>query len=147
MMVKQSEIVAMARSWIGVPYRHQGRSRRGVDCAGPLVAIAHEIGLGHKFNDQLIYSTNPETFSLKEQMDSVLERITKSEIRPADALLFKIDIHPQHVAIVGDYFGDGLSVIHCHTRVKKVVEHRLAGAWLAKLVQAYRIPDIVEDMR
>lgn len=145
-MITRSEIVKMARSWLGTPYRHQGRSRRGVDCAGPLVHIAHEVGLGDKFNDQLIYSVNPETFSLKQQMDAVLDHITKDEIRPGDPLLFKIDVHPQHVAITVDYHLGGLGMVHCYSRIGRVVEHRLADVWFARLVQAYRIPGIVEDM-
>ncbi|MGM0739747.1 MAG: C40 family peptidase [Bacteroidota bacterium] len=136
----------MARSWIDTPYRHQGRSRRGVDCAGPLVLIAQAIGIGDQFNDQLIYSTNPETFSLKQQMDSVLAQIGKDEIRPADVLLFKIDVHPQHVAIVTDYKNGGLAMVHCYSRIKRVTEHRLAQIWLSRLVQAYRIPGILEDI-
>jgi len=145
-MIKRSEIVKMAREWLEVPYRHQGRNRLGVDCAGPLVHIAREVGLGDKFNDQLIYTTNPETFSLKKQMDSVLERIQPEEIRPGDPLLFKIDVHPQHVAIAVDYYGGGLGMLHCHSKVGKVIEHRLANVWMGRLIQAYKIPGVEEDM-
>ena len=29
----RSEIIEFARSWVGVPWRHQGRTRNGIDCA------------------------------------------------------------------------------------------------------------------
>lgn len=145
-MTKRSEIVRMARSWVGTPYRHQGRSARGMDCAGPLIRIAHEIGIGHKFDDELIYSRNPETFSLKRKMDELLLWIEPAEIKPGDILLFRIDAYPQHVSIAVDYYLGGLAMVHCYSRVGKVVEHRLAKIWLARLIQAYKIPGIEEDM-
>ena len=38
-------IVAEARTWLGVPWRHQGRSRAGVDCAGLVVLVARALEL------------------------------------------------------------------------------------------------------
>ena len=142
MLIKRSQVVEYARSWKDVPYRHQGRSRLGVDCAGILVEIARMVNI--EITDVLNYSREPSTFSLKEQMDRVLCPIDRDDILPGDALLFKIDILPQHVAIVSDYLYGGLGMIHAYTKVKKVVEHRLNDVWMHRLIQAYRIPGIVE---
>ena len=38
-------IVAAARSWLGVPWRHQGRARQGIDCAGLVVLVGRGLGL------------------------------------------------------------------------------------------------------
>ena len=38
-------VVAQARAWLGTPWRHQGRSPRGVDCAGLVVLVARALGL------------------------------------------------------------------------------------------------------
>ena len=38
-------IIAAARSWLGVPWRHQGRTRQGVHCAGLVVLVGRELGL------------------------------------------------------------------------------------------------------
>ena len=38
-------IIAAARAWLGVPWRHQGRTRQGVDCAGLVVLVGREFGL------------------------------------------------------------------------------------------------------
>ena len=38
-------VVAQARTWLGTPWRHQGRSPRGVDCAGLVVLVARALGL------------------------------------------------------------------------------------------------------
>jgi len=141
----RSFIVQQARSWVGVPYRHQGRNRLGVDCSGPLVAIAKDIGI-EGVTDVLTYSRHPVTFALKQQMDKVLIPIDPREIQPGDVCLFKMVQIPQHVAIVGDYKYGGLSLIHCYQKVGRMVEHRFAGVWWGRLAQAYRLPDIVEDM-
>lgn len=39
-----ARFVAAARGWIGVPSRHQGRSRGGVDCIGLVVMAARDCG-------------------------------------------------------------------------------------------------------
>ena len=39
-----SAIVAAARTWLGVPWRHQGRTRQGVDCAGLVVLVGRGLG-------------------------------------------------------------------------------------------------------
>jgi hypothetical protein len=38
-------IIAAARSWLGVPWGHQGRTRQGVDCAGLVVLVGRGLGL------------------------------------------------------------------------------------------------------
>ncbi len=40
-----AKFVAAARSWIGVPWAHQGRSRAGVDCIGLVVMAARDCWL------------------------------------------------------------------------------------------------------
>ena len=140
-MINRADIVRMAREYKGVPYRHQGRcAKTGVDCAGLLALIADRIGL--EYPDNLRYPKNPEKFNLKSVMDQYLVPISADFIQPGDAMLFKIDVLPQHVAIAADYQYGGLSMIHCYNRVDRVVEHRLAKIWLSRLVQAYQIPEV-----
>lgn len=47
MSVTPDEIVAYARSWKGTPWRHQGRNRAGIDCAGLLIVTALHFDLPH----------------------------------------------------------------------------------------------------
>ena len=44
-MVKRKDIIAKARSWIGIEYRFRGRSRQGIDCSGLVVGVAKELKL------------------------------------------------------------------------------------------------------
>lgn len=38
-------IVDTAREWIGVPWRHQGTTRAGVDCGGFIIGVAADLGI------------------------------------------------------------------------------------------------------
>ena len=144
MTITRQQIVEAARKYKGAKYRHQGRSKiTGIDCAGLLAGIADEFGF--KYTDQFRYGRNAERFKLREEMDKRLVKVKKEDLQPGDMLLLKIDIVPQHTAIVSDYYLGGLGMIHCYDRVKKVVEHRLAKIWLARVVQVYRFPGVRED--
>jgi hypothetical protein len=44
-LIVKAQVVSAAREWIGVPFRHQGRTRDGVDCAGVVIKVAHALGL------------------------------------------------------------------------------------------------------
>ncbi len=44
-MATRGEVQTLARTWIGVPWRHQGRNRSGIDCGGLVVKVGQELGL------------------------------------------------------------------------------------------------------
>lgn len=46
---ERGAFIQAARSYLGTPWRHQGRSRRGIDCGG-LVALAMR-DIGHPGQD------------------------------------------------------------------------------------------------
>jgi hypothetical protein len=117
---------------------------RGVDCAGPIVNIAQAIGF--VFEDPKKYPKAAAAYHIRQIFDSLFEKIEAEEIKPGDLLIIRWGEGEDHIAIVGDYCFGGLSMIHCHIRAKKVVENRLAGAWRAKIAQAYKIPGVAEDM-
>jgi hypothetical protein len=73
-MTKADDIVKYARTWVGAPWRHQGRGEgknRGIDCAGLLIVTAKKFGLpyrdlqgyrrdpGYAFVENIHYSTDP----------------------------------------------------------------------------------------
>lgn len=54
-MARSSEVVAIARELVGLPFKHQGRSlETGIDCMGVLVLTA--VGLGLAPEDSTAYS-------------------------------------------------------------------------------------------
>ena len=140
-MTTRKQVINEARKWLGVPYRHQGRSVRGLDCGGLLIVVSQEIGFAYKERFTR-YSRNAETFNLRQEMNRVLEPIDKESIQPGDFLLFRFQGLAHHVAITTDYPGDKIGMIHTHAGVGKVAEHRFANAWKSHLMQAFKIPDI-----
>jgi hypothetical protein len=51
--------------------------------------------------------------------------------------------YEQHIAIVADYPGDRLSVIHALKRSGGVVEHRLDERWLKSVIAVYAFPGAI----
>jgi NlpC/P60 family putative phage cell wall peptidase len=130
----RSSLVTFARSYIGTPYFHAGKSRHGCDCVGLLLAVAEEAGV-------LTYT--PPGYSAgwvdPDRLLSEIERFADSvefgPVQDGDIGVFTIAGNPQHAAILT---GSG-TMIHAYQTVGKVVEHALAGAWERRLVGVWRL--------
>jgi cell wall-associated NlpC family hydrolase len=132
--MKGADVVAAARAYLGVPFRHQGRTPPlALDCAGLFVMVCRDLGL--PVIDEQGYGRNPYKGLLEQciERQPFLHRVPRDEMREGDVLLMKFDGDPQHIAIHAGY-----SMIHAYEHVGKVVEHRLAGVWRARVVSVYR---------
>jgi cell wall-associated NlpC family hydrolase len=144
-MANHLHIVMAARSYIGVRFAHQGRSKTtGVDCLGLLLCAAQDAGLllkqrtMHEY-DRADYGTFPDAQMLRTQLEAVL--LKTDTIQVGDVLLLNIDGRPQHLALVSDYPQAGaFGMIHAYAPLRKVVEHRLDDVWLKAVEQVFRIP-------
>jgi cell wall-associated NlpC family hydrolase len=134
----RDQIVATARSYLSVRFRHQGRVRAGLDCVGLVIRVAHDLGLSDF--DATGYSRMPDGVRLQATMEEQMARVT--DYRPGDVLLMRFEQNPQHVAIVGDYLYGGLSIIHALATARRVVETRLDDVWKARIVAAYQFKGI-----
>lgn len=151
-MVARSSVVAHARNWLGTPFQHQARLRGvGADCGGLLGGVAIDSGVvapgwweEHFDPLYLGYSRAPTKDNLLRILDRYMLRISCKAIRPADVLVFVLDVDPQHIGIVADYRHGGLSVIHAMMSPPKVAEHRLTTAWLDKVCAAYQLPGVFD---
>lgn len=142
-VITPAAIVAEARSWQGVRWRHQGRSRQGIDCAGLVICTAHALGLSDF--DTTAYDRVPDGTTLRALCDTHLRPVPLAQLQPADVLLMRFDVDPQHMAIVTDYPYGGpgvMGMVHAYATARKVVEHQLDAAWLARVVAAYRFPEV-----
>lgn len=141
-MVTRAQIVAEARTWIGTPWRHQGRLKGvGVDCIGLLACIAKDLGIFHY--DVTGYSRQPNPKELVRHIEAAgMLRIPKEKALPADAALIDFGGGPQHLAILSDYKFGGLAFIHALSKVGYVAEHRLPSGWLRGIWRLYRFPGI-----
>src|SRR5688500_4795322 len=118
-MPSKLDIVAEAKTWMGTPFKHQGRVKGlGVDCVGLIIGVAHTFQLT-KF-DYTNYSYTPDGFLMRQLLDQHLQSIAIQEAKAGDIMLMRFDVAPQHLAILSDY-----GMIHAYAQVRRCVEHRL----------------------
>lgn len=141
---ERARFIAAARSYItagpdgeSVPFKHRGRSVRGVDCLGLVVVAMAEAG--RTMRDKAVYGRDPSNDGIREAAVAHFgQPIELANVRPGDVLLMQWHGQPNHVGIVGDYVLGGLSLIHSLAQEKRVVEHRLADPWPRRVTEAFR---------
>jgi NlpC/P60 family putative phage cell wall peptidase len=131
------DVVLQARTWLNTPYHHQGRLKGvGVDCAGLIIGVAHELGL----SDFEIggYTPRPDGDSLRRACQAQMRPLTLDELAPGDVLLFRFDAHPGHLG----FLSGPQTLLHAYLPRRKVVEHGLDAAWWRQVVGCYRLPGV-----
>ena len=131
--------IAEARTYLDPPvrFRHQGRSHRGVDCAGLLLASMASVG--RPIADLPAYGREPLGDGLRSMLIANLgEPVPKDEMRPGDVVLMRFRGEPSHVGLIGDYVYGGCSLVHAYAMARKVVEHRLDEEWAGYITEVYR---------
>ena len=142
-MTTKEEIVRLARETIGTPYQHQQRVNGvAMDCAGVPVYVG--LRLGVDFHDVTNYGRQPRPNEMRNALDRTLVRINKINMQPGDVAWIRFQREPQHLAIIGDYYLGGLSLIHASngSGLNRVVEHRMDDKWLFRIVAAWRYPEV-----
>lgn len=92
-----ADIVAVARSWIGTPYRHQGRLKGvGCDCLGLLVGVWREVtgeaaGPLPPYTPDWAEASGRETFA--EGLAQVLRPVAVEAAGAGDIVLFRWRAH------------------------------------------------------
>jgi cell wall-associated NlpC family hydrolase len=142
-------LVQQARTYIGVPWRHRGRTRRGLDCGGlPALAYAE---LGDPRPDLSRYGREPFRDGLMRALEDALGtpvwsgakgQCPRAVLAPGQVVAMAPDKLPRHVAIVGDDALYGLSVIHADGTgdTKRVLEQGLDAYFLHQIVAVFYRP-------
>jgi len=118
--------VEECRSYVGTPYRHQGRSKGvGVDCAGVLDGAARAVGLmppgAAEDADVLRAYDRAPNGSLDRMLEKYMDRIPLEDRQPGDVALVAWGSTPQHVAI----FTTPRHVVHA---VSQINQRKARGA-------------------
>lgn len=126
-------MIEAARSYVGTPFRHQGRiPGKGLDCVGLLVCAAKQAGVD--VIDEAGYSMTPSADLLRKAVERNNVTLV-SEPQPGDVLVMRFGQEPQHLAL----YTERDTIIHAYLDVGKVCEHRYADVWKARTVAVYRI--------
>lgn len=133
----------VAMSYVGCPFQHMGRSRKGLDCVGLLVLVARDMGWTVK--DSPHYGREParnnNSFQLADYLRANLGEPVQREPQPNDVLLLKLRprFAPAHVAMVAPH-RYGIGMIHTYGEIGKVVYHRIDQTRRAQIAGVYAWP-------
>lgn len=139
-------LVQQARTYLGTPYRHRGRSRRGIDCAGlPWCCYAD---LGVVLPDVKVYGREPHKDGL---MDGLIAALgvpvwrgrcpALEQLQVGDVVCSAFVQEPHHLAIVADNAIHGFELIHADgMQAKAVIKQPLNDVLRERMVAIFRRP-------
>lgn len=133
-----SAVVRAARSYLGAPWRHLGRSAAGIDCIG-LVVLAH-WDAGQDVPDPQPYPREPSGHRIIAGLtEAGARRVRAGEERDGDVLLFRVAGVGGHVGIRATHpMLNVASVIHAYQDRGRVVEEPLMYELADALIGAWR---------
>jgi hypothetical protein len=135
-----------ALAYVGVPFRHRGRSRPtktysgALDCLGLLVVTAEDMGL--PVLDKKIYGREPWRDGLRAGLKQNCGDPVQRELRVNDIVLFRLrpKAEPSHVGIIAPHPTGGLGIIHTYGEIGRVAFHRLDKHRESLIVEVYQWP-------
>lgn len=133
--VSRNDVIAEARTWLGVPWAHQGRTKQGVDCAGLVIMVARNLGLSAYDTTNYQRRTNGRGF-LTHFRENMIDKPV-ADARPGDVLLFRDKQFPCHSTIVAQR-NSLLTIVHAHALRRMVIEEPLGqGDWMERRVACF----------
>lgn len=138
-MIDASDLVVQARTWLGVPFRHQGRGRAGLDCAGFVVALLKAAGeLPSNYTEPANYGRTPAPELIEVVRQYCIQGARAPGFAGALVLIrWPRDRLPSHVGLC-----TGDTLIHCYQREGGVVEHGYRGPWVRVTHSLWRLPGV-----
>lgn len=146
------DVIAQARTWMKVPYKHHGREKSiAVDCAGLVIGVGRELQLMD--HNDFAYGEWPKADYLLRECDKVLEQEVLAKEAGEDAVLQHVapgkvlvmysrsPREAQHMGIVGEHNGR-LTLIHAFSKRDMVVEQGLDNFWRKRILGVYRYPKV-----
>jgi cell wall-associated NlpC family hydrolase len=139
--VTADAVIAEARAWLGVPWRHQGRDRAGIDCGGLVIRIGQALGLTSY--DVTGYARRAKDFEFLQHFRDGLgmQSVRMAEMRPGDILIFVDGRNPCHSGVL-TWLHDCSHFVHAHAVRRKVVEEPYAGEWRDAARFVFRWPQV-----
>lgn len=131
----RDRILTEARSWIDTPFHHQGRVKgAGCDCIGLCIGVGKALELVPQEFEYTGYRRTPHGRTLVDVMreSGFVEEVQEPQL--GDILVFRIDVDPQHVALLSERN----TLIHAYAQARKVCEARYDSVWRGRFVTAFQ---------
>jgi cell wall-associated NlpC family hydrolase len=142
METQRAAVVAEARTWIGTDFHHESRVKRaGVDCAGLLAAVYHNVGLipdlklAHYPSDWFLHRDGERFLNHVLEFATEVEPPPKRIPLPGDVVVWKFGRCFSHGAIVEQW----PAVIHAHVGKQVTLEDTSQATWLTTIGE--KVPD------
>lgn len=137
----RDEVVAVARTWIGKPYKKRGRTEAGIDCIGLAVVVSQPFNI--PYEDLRDYSDYPHPDRLITQYFGRYCRfVLPHEPFPGTIGIFTASMLPVHVGIFSMKHGQ-VHFIHARGDMGTVIEqHYRPEDRQGRLVCRYAFPGL-----
>lgn len=130
-MITHREVFEAALRYKDVPWKHQGRSDKGIDCLGLVVRVAIDLGLPGTENalsiDTRDYSRVTPMGICKELMNGGMLRASKP-ISGAVVVFAQGGTYTTHLGILGSGRFE-LELVHAYAPSRRVVHHVFDDGW------------------
>ena len=141
-MILRSTIVAEARTWLGVPWKHQGRVRTGVDCGGLVLLVTRAVGQPMEdvpFN----YRRRPNGHDFTRYFFDTFDRVSPESVMDGDVVLMRDDVLPCHCGFATTFQGRR-GIIHASAKHRRVVEHSWGEDVDRLLTHTFRFRGVID---
>lgn len=142
MNATRSQVLAQARSYMGVRFKHLGRTREeGLDCFGLIIRVAWDLGL----SDFTLagYGRIPHPATVRHHCGEQMIEKQILQMQPADVVLMAHKRWVCHLAFVGDR-GRPFSLIQADSDKPGVSEVSLTCDLQQRIHACYQLPNITE---
>lgn len=135
----QSKYEQIARQFLGIPYRHGGRDRKGLDCLGLVHLFYRELGIKVPDNDGQPYANDWYKKDPERLLRGLLQvgkpvNLPAEPLQPLDLVYFRMGGAITHAGVMIDHH----SFLHVLTR-QTVQISPLNLAWKRRLRGARRL--------
>ncbi len=146
------QYIDAARKYLGVRFRHQGRTMDGIDCAGLLVVSAWDCGINSWSKEAHFgYDRLPDGVTVNKIMNCICEKLPVHKETMIPGHIVQISYtsggfeRVTHMGVLTDMGGRYdlgedyvLGLIHAYMPKRKVVEHRLDEQWFTQVKGVFR---------
>ena len=135
----QQEWITEVLSWVGTPFRWQGRAKGdGSDCWGMVVASGWNCGYIPTSWDVKGYTRRADLAGLsKENLPLWFDEVPPKQVQPGDVVTMHHQAGTMHMGVIYSHPFGGLGIIHSDD-YRHIVQHRLSEGQRQLITQVWR---------